>query len=272
MKIYKKIPLNAIDDSPWQGRIIGVDLLPNPEDNVFEEKAMQQLVSSIQQNGLMQPITVRPSGAIQDRYELIDGHRRMLAFRRLGLTEIDALVEQYDDRQAQILSVVGNLQRKNLKTIELALAFQKILDSGLFADKRELSNAIGKDETYVGDILNTLNMSPRVVEDLAQTNAVKDVRLLRTIRNAAPADTPEGEEKQWQMYRMAVDENLNRTELGKRLAKAHSFPKQKPAWQITPNKTHVMIKLKTGKISEQRLQELQQLIDKKLAEIMNEMG
>ena len=272
MKIYKKIPLDTIDDSPWQGRIIGLDVEPDPENSVFDEKALQQLISSIEQNGLMQPITVRPAAAATDRYELIDGHRRMLAFRRLGKTEIDALIEQYDDRQAQILSVVGNLQRKNLKTIELALAFQKILDSGLFADKRELSAAIGKDETYVGDLLNTLNMSDRVVEDLAQTNALKDVRLLRTIRNAAPADTPEGEEKQWQLYRMAVDENLNRTDLAKRLTKAHSFPKQKPAWQITPQKTHVMIKLKTGKITDQRLQELQQLIDKKLTEIINEMG
>jgi len=91
----------------------------------------------------MQPIVVR---AVEKGYEIIDGNRRVEAIKRLGRGQITALVKDVSDRDAQIMHVIGNLQRKNLKPIEQALTYQKMLDSGVFKDKRELSRAISKDE------------------------------------------------------------------------------------------------------------------------------
>ncbi len=113
----------------------------------------------------MQPITVRQVGK---EYEIIDGHRRAEAFRRFGKEEIPAIISNVSDREAQVMAVVTNLQREDLSNIEKAIAFQKILASGLFKDKREFSKSIGKDETYVGNLVNTVNMNQRIIDDLIQ--------------------------------------------------------------------------------------------------------
>ncbi|HOU63114.1 MAG TPA: ParB/RepB/Spo0J family partition protein [Tenuifilaceae bacterium] len=240
---------------------------PQGDTSPAEAEALEQLMQSIEINGLMQPITVRE---IDGRYELVDGHRRLLAHLRLGLPEIPALVSHYTDKQAQALTVIANLQRKNLNTIERALAFEKILSNGLFADRKELSQAIGKDETYVNDLLNTLSMAPRVVEHLAKTNAVRDARLLRMIRRAAPLHKPEGEQRQWELYMLVVNQNMNRSQLADHLKK--DKPKQPAQWNIKFRQRQVDITLKTGKLTPERIEKIQELLAKKLEDLLEELS
>ncbi len=115
------------------------------------------------------------------------------------------------DREAMILSVVGNLQREDLSPIEKAMAFRKLLDSGVFVDKKELSKSLGKDETYVGDVLNTLNMDQRIIDDILQNRTTDDVRLLRAIRQAGKTDKLQKSDEQMALYQEFKDKGLSRT-------------------------------------------------------------
>lgn len=217
-KLYEIVQMltpEQLHTSKYQGRFPLADTT-NPETPDATEKAMAELTRSIAQTGLMQPILVRqqPEG---EGYEILDGHRRLEACLRLHLKQIPAIVKDCSERQAQIMSVVANLQRKNLNTIELAVTYQKLLDTGVFLDKKELSQAIGKDETYVGDLLLTLKMESRIVEDLASRNTIKDIRILRMIRRAVRVDKQGQSDAQWELYRRIVDEKLSRPQLTKLL-------------------------------------------------------
>lgn len=267
-ELLKIIKLQDIAESPWQGRLFDTETRGrfNPD-----ATRVKQLADSIEKNGLMQPITVRE---VDGKYELVDGHRRVEAYKLLGLGNIKALVKPYSDREAQLFSIIGNLQRSNLNPIEQAVAFRKVLGSGLFKDKKELSAALGKDETYVGDVLNTLNMDDRIVNDLARTGAVQDVRLLRMIRRVEPADKNQTSYKQWALYQQVVKEKLNRKQLAEliRQNKAREKKKDPTPWILTQGRTTWQVKLKTGKLSPEKQAQLQALLNEKLGECMAVIG
>lgn len=198
--------IGKIRESPYQGRLIEIGI----KGGESEQTSLNRLAENIRQNGLLTPVILRQAA---EGYELIDGHRRLEACRMLGYTTIDAIVKEMDDRGAQVMSIVGNLQREELSAIERALAFRKVLEAGLFKDKKELSQAIGKDQTYVGDLLNTLNMDKRIIDDLLQNKTTNDVRLLRAIRRAGNTNEEGYSEMQWALYRRFVDEGLSRKEV-----------------------------------------------------------
>ena len=85
----------------------------------FDEFALMELAASIRQNGLLQPVTVRPAA---EGYELIMGERRCRACRLLGHTHIEAFVLPADDQESALLALVENVQRKNLHFFEEAEA------------------------------------------------------------------------------------------------------------------------------------------------------
>lgn len=268
-EVLQVIKIQHISESPWQGRLLNIseESAQNPD---FVE--VQELADSIERNGLMHPITVRE---VEGHYELIDGHRRVLAYKLLGLGNIKAIIKEYSDQEAQLLSIVGNLHRKNLNPIEQALAFQKVLDSGMFKDKKELSQAIGKDETYVGDVLNTLKMDDRIIQDIARNSSIKDVRILRQIRKVEPVDEKQTSYKQWRLYSQAVENNLSRKDVKdlvdrEKLKEAKKQPLKKE-WQIRPGKTMIQMKLKTGKLSPEIREKVVKLLEEKLAEVLGEL-
>ena len=206
MQQILKINIEKIKQSPYQGRLIEFGITQINESNT----TLSDLAHNIQQNGLLTPIIVRET---DDGYELIDGHRRLEACRSLGFTTIESIVKEADNRSAQLMSVVSNLQRKGLYNIELALAFRKILDADVFKDQKELSKAISKDQTYVGDLLNTLNMDKRIIDDLLKNKTTNDVRLLRAIRKAGKTNIDGYSEKQWDLYQRFINEGLSRKEV-----------------------------------------------------------
>lgn len=202
-----RLQVSKLIDSPFQGRLFGIDdELPREESEKVDE-----LADSIRENGMMQPIIVRP--AADDNFEVVDGHRRVIATKLLGRGHIKAIIRDYDDKQAQTFNIIGNLQRKNLNNIELALSYQRALDSGLFADRRALAYAIAKDETYVGDVLNMLRMDKRVIDDLLKNRSIQDARILRMIRVAEPIDKDGLNDEQWRLYRFIKDQELSRSQV-----------------------------------------------------------
>ena len=204
MEQLQTITIENLLESPYQGRLVRETTKKGKTD----DPAMQSLMNSITSKGLMTPIIVRQQG---DKFEIVDGHRRVEAYRRLKKVEIDAIVKEYDDKDAQVFSLVGNLMRQNLNLIEKALAFKKILDTKKF-NQKDLSKAIGKHETFVSDILNTLEMDQRIIDDLIANKTTEDVRLLRAIRRVGIAKKNKSE-KQWELYQRYINENLTRKDV-----------------------------------------------------------
>ncbi len=258
------IKLSDLKESPYQGRFLNET---TKNDNSRAAQQLDELTASIESSGMMQPIIVRQ---VADGYEIIDGHRRVMAHKNLGRGQVRAIIKDCTEREAQIMAVVGNLQRKNLTPIELAVTYQKLLDTEVFKDKRELSKAIGKDETYVGDLLNTLNMDTRIIDDLKNENSIKDLRLLRSIRRIEKVDSAGKSQKQFEVYIAAKHQGMSREDLASFL-KAKDKPTQKN-WNTKKTASGVTLKISTKKMSPETIEKLLTLLDNNMLAILDNLA
>lgn len=259
-ELTKFIKLKDLVDSPFQGRFV-------PEEKEFKttQKHIEELAKSIDQNGLMMPIVVR---SLETGYEIIDGHRRVQAIRLLGRGQIMAIIKDCTEREAQLMHVIGNLQRKNLTPIELAITYQKMLKSGVFKDKRELSKALAKDETYVGDLLSTLQLDKRILEELAQANHIKDMRMLRLIRLQESVNEDGFSDVQWELYRKVIFGKMNRQKLMKYL-KEQEETKPIESFRLKTGKRNITVVLDTGKLDQPKKEMIIAMLNEKIKEIMD---
>ena len=126
----------------------------------FDRDALEELMESIRQYGLIQPITVRPLDS--GYYQIIAGERRWRAAREAGLTEVPVRVIEADDRRAMELALVENLQREDLNPIEEAKGYRTLMtEYGL--TQEEASAAVGKSRPAVANALRLLNLSDPVL-------------------------------------------------------------------------------------------------------------
>ncbi|MEI6530503.1 MAG: ParB/RepB/Spo0J family partition protein [bacterium] len=147
-----EIPTNTIYPSPLQPR----------ED--FDPVAMEELVSSIRQHGIVQPVLVRSQG---DYYELIAGERRWRAAQLAGLEKIPALVRSFPDAQALQVSLVENLQREDLNPLDVARALKELADRFALTQE-ELAEHIGKSRGEVANLMRLLHLPAAAQESLRQ--------------------------------------------------------------------------------------------------------
>jgi ParB family transcriptional regulator, chromosome partitioning protein len=204
MDVMASVNVGEIDFSPYQSRVMSSKDKDNaPETN----KELQELLESVRLNGVMQPVILRRVG---DRYQLVDGHMRFVAAKRLQMDTIPAIVREYDDQQAQKYSIIGNLQRVNLSTLETARGFLMALNSGCFRNKRELAAALGKTESYVGEVINALELDERVIRDIDEKSTITDIRILRAIRSFDKVNAEGKSEKQWSFYNKIITDGLSR--------------------------------------------------------------
>lgn len=276
------IPIYKIVDSPFQGRFFDDESLKN--ENI--RKSLDELVESIRTSGLMQPIIVRLK---DDKYEVVDGHRRIRAYRELDKGNIPAIVKEASDKDVQIMTVIANIQRSNLSNLEKAMAFEKILSEGVFKTKKELSKAIGKDETYVGDIMNLLKLDKRILQHLATGKNAGDVRLLRLIRKAGKVNNKGYNDAQYDLYLKHVYEKLDRDKLKALLdKKLKNQPKQKTKaepgqasskkQQNQPSKQKIVVRNSYNgfnlqmkeKLNKKQKDELRGILEQKIQEVWEE--
>ena len=131
---------------------------------VFEEEAMAELVHSIKEVGLLQPVVVRPMG--ENRYELIMGERRWRATKDAGLEKIPAIVRDTSDDAMLRDALLENLHRAQLNPLEEAAAYQQLLDDfGCTHD--ELAGRIGRSRPQISNTLRLLRLSPPVQRRVA---------------------------------------------------------------------------------------------------------
>ncbi|MGY5008152.1 ParB/RepB/Spo0J family partition protein [Streptomyces sp. 900105755] len=142
------------------------DITPNPRQprEVFDEDALQELVTSIQEVGLLQPVVVRQLGP--SRYELIMGERRWRACREAGLEAIPAIVRATDDEKLLLDALLENLHRAQLNPLEEAAAYDQLLkDFNCTHD--QLADRIGRSRPQVSNTLRLLKLSPAVQRRVA---------------------------------------------------------------------------------------------------------
>lgn len=132
----------------------------------FDETSLAELAESIRQQGVLQPIGVRPL-ADTDRFEIVFGERRYRASHMAGLEEIPAIVLNVSDETAEEMAVTENLQRKDVTPIEEANAYQKLIESGRH-DVQSLAVQFGKNENYIRIRLKFISLIPEIALLLEQ--------------------------------------------------------------------------------------------------------
>ena len=137
---------------------------PNQPRKIFDEKALNELASSIKLNGVIMPIVVNKDG--DGKYMIIAGERRYRASKIAGQDTIPAIVKEYDERRVKEISLIENLQREDLNPIEAATAMKQLMDDyGL--TQEELSERIGKSRSAVANTLRLLSLEGEVVKLVA---------------------------------------------------------------------------------------------------------
>jgi ParB family chromosome partitioning protein len=148
-------------DVPRDGELrhIPVDLIQRgkyqPRMDMHEE-ALGELAASIKQQGVMQPIVIRPISA--DRFEIIAGERRWRATQLAGLDKIPAIIKPVADDAAIAMSLIENIQRENLNPIEEAVALKRLQDE-FELTQQQVADAVGKSRTTVTNLLRLINLS-----------------------------------------------------------------------------------------------------------------
>ncbi len=137
------IPIAQIEPNPFQPR------------THFSEPELAELAISIQQQGIIQPLTIRKLS--HNKYQIIAGERRLKASKIAGLTEVPAYVRLANDEQMLEMALVENIQRAELNPLEIAISFQRLLEECKIKQE-ELSQKVGKDRSTVANYIRLLKL------------------------------------------------------------------------------------------------------------------
>lgn len=181
----RMIPVSTIDTNPYQPR------------RIFHEVALQELVASILEHGILQPVIVRPHG---NRYQLVSGERRLTAARRASLTHVPALVREYDDLQMLEISIVENIQREDITPLEAAAAYKRLMEE-FHLTQEQVALKLGKSRPAVANTLRLLNLPSNIMESLSRGDITEG-----HARSLLAVDDPEWQQRVW---RRIVEDNLS---------------------------------------------------------------
>jgi ParB family chromosome partitioning protein len=204
----KYIPIDNILYSPFQPRI------QFREDEDFEE-----LVKSIKERGILQPIIVRKKG--EELYECVAGERRLRAAKKAGLKEIPAIIKNFTDEEVILIALIENLQRKNLNPLEEALGYKNLMEKFGYTQE-EIAEKVGKDRATVANLLRLLKLPSIIQEDLLEERL--------TVGHAKALLSLDEEEKQIYIRNLILKKGLSVRETEKlvgRLQKGEISQKKK---------------------------------------------
>jgi ParB family chromosome partitioning protein len=141
-----QIPLTKLRPNPYQPR------------KTFDQNTLNELAASIREHGIIQPIIVR---SVLKDYEIIAGERRFRASHIVGLETIPAVIRTYTDEQVMEIALIENVQREDLNPIEIAVAYQNIINT-LSITQEELSSKVGKSRSYIANFLRLLQLPDKI--------------------------------------------------------------------------------------------------------------
>jgi len=143
----KNIYVKKIEPNPFQPR------------QEFDQQSLEELANSIEDKGVLQPVTVRQ--AKPDLYQLVTGERRWRACKLIGVNKIPAIVRDYSDDQMMEIALIENLQREDLNPIEKAQAYKTMLDQ-FNLTQEEVAKKVGKSRSSIANVVRLLNLAPKV--------------------------------------------------------------------------------------------------------------
>jgi ParB family chromosome partitioning protein len=165
-------------------RLISVDRIePNPRQARSELGNIDELMSSIRSRGVLEPILVRPVG---DRYEIIAGERRYVASKNVGLKEIPCLEMNVGDNEAMEISLIENLQRKDLDVFEEADGLKMLMETYGYSHA-QISEKLGKARSTITEVINISKIPAGVRSLCRETSIDKNRSLLIEISKLADA-------------------------------------------------------------------------------------
>ncbi len=202
-----KVPLSELRSNPYQPR------------KVFDETALEELASSIKEHGVFQPIIIKKS---INGYEIIAGERRVKASQKAGLTEIPAIIRDFNDNEMMEIALLENLQREDLNAIEEAIAYKKLINA-LDLTQEELANRIGKSRSHITNMLGLLVL-PQEVQDALSKKEI-------SMGHARVISKLSDENQQISVTKQTIEEGLsvrqieNLTQSDKKYVKTHEIKK-----------------------------------------------
>jgi ParB family transcriptional regulator, chromosome partitioning protein len=135
----------------------------------FDKENLLELTNSIKEQGVIQPIVVRPNKSLDGKYEIIAGERRWLASQNAGLHEVPVVILNVDDVKSLELAIIENVQRQDLNSIEEARGYQKLINDFSY-NQEKLSQFIGKSRSYIANSLRLLSLPGDVLLMVEQRN------------------------------------------------------------------------------------------------------
>ena len=159
-------PVHPVPEGSYFAELDITTITPNPRQprSVFDEEAMEELVGSVREVGLLQPVVVRPTGP--DAFELVMGERRWRASQAAGLATIPAIVRRTEDHDLLRDALLENLHRAQLNPLEEAAAYQQMLeDFGCTQD--ELATRIKRSRPQISNTIRLLRLPPTVQRRVA---------------------------------------------------------------------------------------------------------
>ena len=157
--------IGDIKNTPTKNKLSISDVVRSrlqPRKN-FDKENLEDLTNSIKERGVVQPIIVRKSRNIDNKYEIIAGERRWLASQNAGLNEIPAVVIEADDLKSLEFAIVENVQRHDLNPIEEAEGYKRLMDEFGY-DQEKVAKFIGKSRAHIANCLRLLSLPKNVVE------------------------------------------------------------------------------------------------------------
>lgn len=159
---------NSAEENGNAGTVLNInEIEPNrnqPRKN-FSENGLEELAKSIGQNGIIQPILVRPMS--DGSYQLIAGERRWRAARMAGLHEVPVTIREMSDEEASVFALIENLQREDLSPVEEAEGLKSLIESYGFTQE-EAADRVGKSRTAVTNTLRLLKLPSPVLQILSE--------------------------------------------------------------------------------------------------------
>ena len=181
---YSSVEERIVQETP-KDEIVNVkidELRSNPYQprKNFDQAALEELSKSIKEHGVFQPIIVKKS---IKGYEIIAGERRVKASKLAGLTEIPAIIRDFNDTQMMEIALLENLQREDLNAIEEATAYKKLLET-LNLTQEELSKRIAKSRSHITNMLGLLTLPDSIQQQIAEKKiSMGHARVLSKLNN-----------------------------------------------------------------------------------------
>ena len=185
-KVSSEVDISKISLNPFQPR------------SSFDREKLDELVISIKNIGLIQPITIKKNS--KNNFQLISGERRLRAFKELKITKIPCYIRKANDQQSLEMALVENIHRQDLDSIEIAISYKRLIEE-INLTQEELSKKIGKKRSTITNYLRLLKLNPII------QSGIKDGFI--TMGHGRAMINIDDEKTQLTIYEKIISKNLS---------------------------------------------------------------